>query len=677
MKEKKIVLKVFSLLPTPLLLFFSSALSLYLSNQAELNFQWAVLLPFIYAAAGLFFLGLALLQFGRSRFSDVLIWLYYLSGPTVLVFTLLGELSLLNMESGLSLGIFSLISICGLIFICRKFDYKKATPLFALFGFLLLLQDSFSIVRNIRFDEEGRESKSPTVYDKHLPNIYHLVLDKYQSDFFDMQLSDALEQDLNGFNYYPNASALYSMTVWSIASMFLGEEYAFSESAINYQSRAFYSEQSFLSSLKKAGYSTTALTRKLYPFELGLFDQTIVHSKNSGSLAVDNSDAFIALWIYRVLPGLLSYKLAHNGIFLDIPTYNTLENRTFLADSAPQESMFSYLNYLSQEQYLPARGRYVYIHLLLPHEPFIYNAECDESSSSSMLEQSRCGTTLLLKLVAELKRLNRYEQSLIIVNGDHGTTYRKRGPQWVEGNEGNTHRSLLLIKPANTDSNVKFNRVNSDVSIVDIAQGLKDFALGQDDKLVEPPWWRSNKMQQSQQGERYFYRVSDFRDLMDRYLVNAAQELEFQERRTINTSVPTEQFDPNRAAFPVNSIIEAENGLLSGAVEIGENLPDTHGSYVTFGTKSYSFELKEDARLEVQIRAISPNGNSNSTFIRVNDTPIQIWSLAKSKRWKWHQYEASVQLNKGNHTLFLEYREPIYIDQLELIVTPLTSEEME
>lgn len=678
MKKYKTVLKLFSLLPTPILLFISSALPLYLSNQLELNYQWAVLLPFLYAAVSLFIIGLVLLQFKPSHLSSALIWLYYLSGPALLVFSLLREISSLQIESPVSIAIFLTVFIGCLIVFARKFDHNKITALMASFGLLLLLQISLSLASNMHFGAEDkavvREGYKQKTVNKQLPNIYHLVLDEYQSDFFDMQRSEPLEQALNGFNYYPNASALYNLTTWSIPSIFLGEEYQFPETKLSYQSRAFNGEQSFLASLKKVGYSTVAITRKLYPFNLKLFDQTLIHSQNSGQLVVDNSDVFIDLWIYRVLPNMASKKLAESNIFLDLATYENLENRTFLADSAPQESMISYLNYLSREQYLPAHGRYTYIHLLLPKGPYVYTAECGETNKSSMQIQSQCATNLLLKLITELKRLGRYEQSLIIVNSDHGSTYRKKDEQWVKSDEGRSHRSLLLIKPANTDSSDLFRRVESDVSIIDIASGIKQFALSQSGTGISPPWWRLDQKQQPDQSERYFYKVSTSKQAMGKFLINADQQLEFQEKIKFNSSVSANDADTKPSVFPVNTVIEAEEGLLSAATEIGKTLPDTRGSFVTFGTKSYRFELLEEAQVELQIRAISPNGNSNSTFLRINDGLPLNWGLLKSKSWKWHKYKTSWKLKKGVHTITLEYREPIYIDQLELITTPSGSE---
>jgi hypothetical protein len=73
MKKHKTALKLFSLLPTPLLLFISNTLPLYYYNQSELNYQWTVLLPFFYTAAALFFIGLTLLQLKKSHFSSILI----------------------------------------------------------------------------------------------------------------------------------------------------------------------------------------------------------------------------------------------------------------------------------------------------------------------------------------------------------------------------------------------------------------------------------------------------------------------------------------------------------------------------------------------------------------------------------------------------------------------------
>ena len=671
------MLKLSALLLTPTLVCVPTTLLLYFANQSELNYQWAVLLPFVLMAAVLFLVGLSLSRIKSRRIRSPLLWFYYLFGLAFLAFSLLREVPSINMDSRESLTIFFLAVVACLVVLVSKVDPDRVTALFGVISIVLLLEAGINIATNIQFD--GGTGARPvsgfnqTAASNTLPNIYHLVLDEYQSDFFDVQLSESkdqlLQRSLSGFSFYPNASALYNMTTWSISSVFLGEEYQFPETDVDYQSRAFNGEDSFLASLKKQGYSTLAYTRKLYPFKFDLFDKTIVHTQNSKQLVVDNSAAFIGLWVYRVMPKLFSKALANRELFIDLSTYESLENRTFLANSAPQESLVSYMNYLPREQYLPAHGRYTYIHLLLPHTPYVYDADCAETRKSSMSLQSQCATQLILRLTDELKRLGRYQQSLIIINGDHGSKFRMQDGQMVKSGKQRSHRSLLLIKPAGKGSADLFRRDQSNVSIIHIAAGVKAFLGNQADAASPLPWWWHEEKSQLKQRERHFNIVNSPKGKIRQFLIKSDQQLQYVGELLFNASKADDDLLTNKKVipiFPVNTIIEAEDGFLSPATEVRDELAGTNGAYVTSGSKYYRFELLENAQVDLSVRAITPNGNSNSTFFRIDDRPAVTWEFPKTKVWKWQRYKSQIALKKGVHTLALDYREPMYIDQLEL-----------
>jgi hypothetical protein len=132
----------------------------------------------------------------------------------------------------------------------------------------------------------------------------------------------------------------------------------------------------------------------------------------------------------------------------------------------------------------------------------------------------------------------------------------------------------------------------------------------------------------------------------------------------------TEDLNATAPIVPINTVIEAENGRLSSAVDVRSNLPDAHDSYVIFGTKSYRFELLEDSRIHIDILAIAPNSNSDSTNLRVDTQKMETWHIQNSKSWQWKTSEISWDLKKGSHTLYLEYREPIYLDQIRIVAIP-------
>ena len=76
--------------------------------------------------------------------------------------------------------------------------------------------------------------------------------------------------------------------------------------------------------------------------------------------------------------------------------------------------------FLDEEPRRAATGRYVYLHVILPHPPFVWSADCTYVEPSSYREQTLCATRLMAEMVDTLKRLGRYDDSLVIFQSDHG-----------------------------------------------------------------------------------------------------------------------------------------------------------------------------------------------------------------------------------------------------------------
>ncbi|MGH9462233.1 MAG: PASTA domain-containing protein, partial [Vicinamibacteria bacterium] len=80
-------------------------------------------------------------------------------------------------------------------------------------------------------------------------------------------------------------------------------------------------------------------------------------------------------------------------------------------------------------------------------------ADCSYSVGSTRtepLEQSQCALKLILKFVSLLKELGRFDDSLIVVNGDHGGPYRTLDGKLVTLARSRSLDAVLLVKPVGT-----------------------------------------------------------------------------------------------------------------------------------------------------------------------------------------------------------------------------------
>ncbi|MFK8018132.1 MAG: sulfatase-like hydrolase/transferase [Pseudomonadales bacterium] len=654
-----------SLLATPLLVFLSNAIAVYLRNQADLSYQFEVVLPFVYMALGLFLVGVILRALSSSRVGNWLLWVYYLAGPCFLLFSLLKAIPALHLGQHIGFAIFLVLCGATSVVVARRNNATDSTPLFA---FLALLLIGTEIARFVSFSASApvmEQSARPAALksaSSTLPNIYHVILDEFQTSYFANTSNSALKESLDGFTFYRDTTTLYDMTQWSVPSVFLGKHYAFDESVASYQDRAFNSDESVMHSLRDAGYSSIAYTRKLFQSGMRLIDIVVPHASNIDVVEPDHQETFTALWIYSSLPRFVAESMAYRELFIDRNSLLELRERTFLASSSAQESYLSFNNYLKQEESLPARGRYTLLHLLIPHGPYVFDADCNGPGpeKTDILGQSECALKLLGQLVSKLKELNRYDDSLIVVHGDHGARNEPLGGRW------RSPYTLLLVKSQGQQGEIKVS--DAPISIPDLAGAFNNFFEGAG-RGQAADFTALLEAQQSSRTERKFYRVRGEREMLEHVLQDGTLDKGVVKQIMAPQMDYLEQLD--LPIVPLNTEFEAEDGHLSGGVTVRDNLPGVSGSYIVNGTKTYSFELDHAAEVVVHIRVISPSGTSDSNFLRLNGGRLKLWSVGIGDNWRWSKSPHVWKLEKGRHIFSLEYREPIYIDQIKLVTKPI------
>jgi len=479
------VLGLASLLATPLILFISSSNNLYLTNQNELHNQLEVLLPFVGAFLIMFGTGIAFYALSRFRPFSYLLRAYYVTGPFFLIFLFVQKMPIgyhifywiFDTPAGVGVLFASFAAIVH--YVAPRFDLPAAVKPLALFSLLLVILESYTFHTKLA---PPRTSMTFSAVDtggeaaNDLPNIYHIILDGYQSDIFSMTLSPELSSALTGFVYFPNTVAVHNSTGMSLSSIFTGKEFASNLSEADFMRLAYNSEESFINALKKGGYTTIGYV----PFgftKQRFFDHFITHRKNvkNEKLLELNKATFKRLWLYANAPLLLTRWLLGVEWFIqynDGGDLKLMRNERLLAYSRPVASHLSFLNILEQEPHLPESGRYTLVHLFIPHSPDILRSDCSYGEPGTMtgpIEQARCATKLLLDFVDLLKSLGRFENSLIFAHADHGNFWRLTDGRLVPSDTISL-RSMLLIKPIGNSEAFAVSEVN--VTLLDVAPSL-------------------------------------------------------------------------------------------------------------------------------------------------------------------------------------------------------------
>jgi len=461
-----------------------TSVELYINNRDDLDNRIVVLLPFICFAFVYFMLGLFFLKFKKkNKIFEVLLLGYLISGLLFIAHVYLKstELHPLIKYSFLFITFIFLVQ-----YVHRKKITEKLIDYLALLFILFIVNQSMSIIFAARinfFDSSKQKSVVETSHNKKsnkLPNIYHIVFDEYQTDMFELTLNEKIKSKLSDFVFYPKTTTAYGRTRMSLSSIFSGRLYDYKTLQTNYQRNSFNSEESILYWLKKANYNTYAYVISDSFYDLGMFDKVIFHDDNVGLYLKSDTyiNSFLNLWIYKNLPKSISRKIINPELA------NQLDLQNVMPETMPIKAAASFKNILDDNYLFNDSNVYVFAHIVLPHFPYVLKSNCsfDNTFKSSPIEQSRCTTNLILEFIDVLKSKASFDDSLIIIQSDHGSRFKVVNKKLVDvtklGHYSEDYsmaraRSLLLIKYPNTKTqSLKIS--DAEPTLIDLAPTIME-----------------------------------------------------------------------------------------------------------------------------------------------------------------------------------------------------------
>ena len=578
---------------TPWVLFVTTANALFLANQEDLGYDLRYLLPFlavfvVSAGLGRMFLGLA----ARRHAAWPLIWAYLIAGIAALSF--IGTSGNATLERYQVAWVLSLASsTVGVAYLLRGRSPARGAPLFALLAIVLVVTDAFQFVGGYQFSVPDRAASAPAS-GRGGTTIYHLILDGYQADIFPSTLDDSIRQELNGFTLFNDNITVSGRTRISIPSVFGGRIWDNDDSIAEFTAEAMNSPRSLLAGLREAGYTTTAYLHKRFSFEPNLFDETFYHhnaSRDHGQHL--QGSAFFDLWIYRFVPHVLSDRILGDETRLQIL------NRSLSPDNYAAVSYDVFRDFIAREGSLPPDDRYVFVHLILPHHPYVLDRNCEYRRHLPPIEQFNCGTRVIRTLVSRLKEIGRYDDAMIIAHGDHGMNFdvqpdgtlmpREFNPGGVAWNLPRS-RAMLLVKPPHAGK-AALVETNVATTLLDITPTVYR-AAGIEAPLIlegQPLFPLETRVARTRY---YHYFVSDYTEELYRFAVNDGFEFDRIVRPT-----------GFHAALPVvapGQIIEAEDTFIPDVkrTEIATTLPGVSGAHVESGRLFFKVRVEQSGDYE-------------------------------------------------------------------------------
>ncbi|RJP85117.1 MAG: hypothetical protein C4518_17315 [Desulfobacteraceae bacterium] len=312
------------------------------------------------------------------------------------------------------------------------------------------------------------------------PNIYHIVFDGFTSLVFLRALKDLnTAETFNGFTFFQNNRANYNDTVASLPSLSTGSFYQKGPFR-HWKNRKFCS--GIFMEMHKNGYQLNLYTQnKKDSFENAAIKKFYADLLNHYTPHAPNALKTLKFFTYFA-DGCLSERMGKGTRLVLSNCMKPFKIRLNSTNGFPSFSVDRFLlsenilalpmmlEFILNEKTNPASGQYNFAHLMLPHLPVNWTRSFTAADNSSYLEQVYCAINLMGLLINELKRLDRFDDSLIIFHSDHGWSgvdfdypcMQEIPEPVIDKIQRTTHHcpsrffhrshSLLLIKPPGPES---------------------------------------------------------------------------------------------------------------------------------------------------------------------------------------------------------------------------------
>jgi hypothetical protein len=277
-------------------------------------------------------------------------------------------------------------------------------------------------------------------------NVYHILLDSYQSEAYPYFLAQTPELNQPPFTYYPEFRSAAARTYFSMAELFASDFYPPGLLPESWHNAALQSG-GLMGYLANSGVRLSVYARDPEQCYEGTSAVCKLTLDIKRALLGDSRARQTAadLWFLKLIPTSLKREL--NARFAsqdegasDSDSFSDWDYGFSISEALspsnmprdrdePYFSVQQFMQILADEDSRPATGQYVFAHVILPHTPYVLDRECNyvgraaaqtQTDQERYLQQVQCAHKLLALLVKKLESLGRLDDSLLIVQADHG-----------------------------------------------------------------------------------------------------------------------------------------------------------------------------------------------------------------------------------------------------------------
>ena len=334
-------------------------------------------------------------------------------------------------------------------------------------GIIGLIFLSLSLIMSCNKDTLRDKANFSVSYDQLLDmsddqNFIILLLDAIDGSDFKTYLDNHPESEsvFEDFTFYPDTMGTYPGTKWAVPYILSGKWFENRQSFYEYKKDAFTTSNLF-DELKSRNYTLNIYETDL-PQEEELIEQfcNLVQSEKSNfKHPVNFIKMQLMLTGFRYLPFDLKRfcSLTPDNIY-----YDTLKNTSGANTFYWNNELF--LNYINSSEIVKTQKPcFKFIHLCGTHEPYDYTAEIDSNYSGTYEDSIDLCINLIDIYLNMLKESNIYDNTAVIILGDHGSSgpvyFRQNPAFFVKGIDEHHSFSTSLAPISYSDLNTCFMRL--------------------------------------------------------------------------------------------------------------------------------------------------------------------------------------------------------------------------
>jgi hypothetical protein len=482
---KNVIIKQFSFLPAASFLVFTffvfGPADLYFGNAQELWFSMSDIIPVIFITGIMFFLVLNGICFVLPEklkdFFAALIWgvgiAFYIQGNFIQIRYGVLDGQEIDWSNYFAYGVINTIVWAVCIITPLKICAIKRNNLKRIIAFssciIIAVQLVTLVFLGITNDTDKRRivTTGEGIYTlSKKKNIVVFILDTFDMQYMNILLQDdpALSHQFEGFTYYDNTVGMYSYTKAAIPFLLTGIKYLNEIPYNKYLNNAF-KETKFYNILAKNNYNAGIYTDSTY---LDKSPTNIIENIGSTDVTINNHFNFLIklyqLTATKYFPHILKRMIwIYSSEFDKYRKTTTVKSPLYRIDDVyfNQKLLETGLEYGSD------KNIFRFYHLKGAHPPYTYRRtyernieENKDGVSKYWTEQARGALQIVINYITQLKKDNRYNDTLMLIMADHGggTTYN--------------HAPLLMVK--DWDSTFAFSVSSIPISYDNIIPMLEE-----------------------------------------------------------------------------------------------------------------------------------------------------------------------------------------------------------